>query len=226
MKDDRKKIIERARKLMAMAADSSSPNEAAIAARRARALIDKYQLSIGDLEERTEFGMAKGSRARRATPRWEQHLAIKVANLNDCIVKYDGAGALTFAGFDEDATVAAFMFGYITDACKRQCDSYIKTQNRFGNRNAFKWGFARAIGEKIDEMLKERQAQVMTSTGTSLMVVKKELVEKEFGGANYGQQRANVAKDHHAAAAGHAAGRRTNIVTGVSDKRKAAARLR
>lgn len=50
MSDEKaKKIRERIRKLLAMAGDASSPQEAAIAARRAKALLHKYNLSEADV---------------------------------------------------------------------------------------------------------------------------------------------------------------------------------
>ena len=44
------KIMERVRKLLAMAKDATSPHEAAIAARRARSLMDKHQLEEHEME--------------------------------------------------------------------------------------------------------------------------------------------------------------------------------
>jgi len=43
------KILKRIKNLLDMAMDSSSPNEAMIAARRSRALMDEHQISKDDL---------------------------------------------------------------------------------------------------------------------------------------------------------------------------------
>ncbi len=43
------KIINRVKKLLALSNDTSSPNEAAIALKRVRSLMDKYQLTHEDI---------------------------------------------------------------------------------------------------------------------------------------------------------------------------------
>ena len=52
------KIQDRVQKLLNMAKDASSPNEAMIAMERARRLMDKYQIEETDLEqvEENRFG--------------------------------------------------------------------------------------------------------------------------------------------------------------------------
>lgn len=217
---NKEKAIERAKKLMAMAADSSSPNEAAIAARRARAIIDKYQINLSELGDKDQFGTSIGSKARQRTPAWEQTLCISIADLNDCIAKFDGQGRIVFKGFAEDAEVCAFMYHYITENGKRCCKAYI-ARNPRGCRNSFKLGYAWAVKEKISEIIKERQAEIKTSTGTSLVLLKKNLVESEFGVANYGEK-ATATANPSSQLAGEIAGRRTNIVTGLGGDQRAA----
>lgn len=58
MMPDIEKILETIRKLLRMAGDAGSPNEAAIAAGRARKLMDKYRVSLSDLKESNGFGFA------------------------------------------------------------------------------------------------------------------------------------------------------------------------
>jgi len=81
--------------LLAMANDASSPNEAAIAARRARKLMDQEGLTQAEVERMGSGGAtfaAMGSgKAKRFMPKWEQSLAVGVASLNDCIVRWMGA---------------------------------------------------------------------------------------------------------------------------------------
>ena len=48
--NDEDKLIDRIRKLLALAEDAASQNEALIAARRARSLMDKHQITKGDIE--------------------------------------------------------------------------------------------------------------------------------------------------------------------------------
>lgn len=211
---DKEKAIDRARKLMAMAADSSSPHEAAIAARRARAIMDEHQLGLGDLAEKSEFGSVTAGKARQHIPLWEQSLCIWIANLNDCVARFDGLGRFVFSGFDEDAEVCKFMFFYLTENGRRTCKEFIK-QKPWGCRNSFKLHYAHAVTEKIQAILEARKEQLKTSTGKSLVLVKKGLVEKQFGTADYGKTKRKIEVDYDSAIAGLQAGERTNIVTGV-----------
>jgi len=212
----KEKIIDRARKLMAMAGDKSSPEEAAIAARRARSIIDQYQLSLSDLQEESEFGCAVASKARRITPGWEQSLTIWVAELNDCVAKFDRYGRIVFGGFDEDVKVCKFMFYYLTEKCKRACKEYMKS-NPCGCRNSFKLGYAWAVTDKIKLMIEARKTDLKTSSGTSLVLIKKDLVEKEFGVTKYGKERQTKSADLLSQIAGQMVGEKTNIVTGLEE---------
>lgn len=215
-------IIEKVRKLMAMAEDSSSPNEAAIAARRARILMDKYQLDHDDIEHATqEFADAIAGTRRRFVALWEQSLAINIANLNDCQVRYTDYKQFKFEGMANDAEVCRYMFYYLTRAAKRQCSEYLKGEGytRYNARlgTAWKLGFAYAIRDKINEMVEEREKMV-TATGKGLVVVKMGLVHQHFGVAKYGSAKTSHRADPEATTAhanGHKAGQRQSVHTGI-----------
>lgn len=86
MEHDLTKVKERIAKLLAMAKDASSPNEAAIAAQRARGLMDKYQLDEYDISEAAPdvFGEQDITRVFAAIPYHMDILAVAVALYNDC----------------------------------------------------------------------------------------------------------------------------------------------
>lgn len=213
----REKAIDRARKLMAMAADSSSPNEAAIAARRARAIMDQYQLSAGDLREQSEFGTHTAGKSRQKVPVWEQGLGIYIAKLNDCMVKFNDDGQFVFEGFDEDAQLAEFMFTYLVAHGLKMSRLHMKATPG-GNPYDFKMGYWAAIKEKIVAIIEERASLTVVETGQALMVVKQSLVAQEFGNVKYGSCSTRSTRSHYSREAGHATGCSTNIVTGVSAK--------
>lgn len=210
---DKRKAIERARKLMAMAADTSSPNEAAIAARRARSLMDKFQLDADDLTESPEFGASSVGKQRLNIPQWEQNLVIAVARLNDCIAARKN-GRLIFKGFAEDAEVASFMFLYLIENGKRTCKQFIQS-HPLGCRNSFKLNYAWAIESKIREILKSRESELNTSSGTSLVLVKNKMVEHHFGKEKYREKENKRETDPISSIMGRKAGQQTNIVTGL-----------
>lgn len=222
MEDKKEKLLDRVRRLMAMAQDSSSPNEAAIAARRARALMDRYDITMAELKEVTDhdFGTGFAGVPRRKTPLWEQHICVRVAQYNDCQVKFCYAGAgfsvLEFQGLAPDVEVARYMFDYLVKAGKRQCSAFVRMHG--GNANAFKAGFGDAICKKFREMIAERDG----GTGKDLVVAKKGLVEQHFGVVKYKQtnNKNNAVRDVHAYRNGIAAGERTSIHTGVNSSKR------
>jgi len=217
---DRNKAIDRARKLMAMAADSSSPHEAAIAAKRARSVMDQHQLTAGDLAEQSEFGEYASGKPRKKHPLWEQTLAINVAKLNDCIVTYTSRGEFLFKGFADDARLCEFMFAYLVANGLKLSRAHMKV-TRDGNPHDFKMGYARALREKITGMIEERRKLVIPETGQALMVVKTAIVSAEYGKTNCRGTRTRGARSSYSREAGQEAGKRTNIVSGVSGSAQA-----
>ncbi|OPD91721.1 hypothetical protein AO969_05030, partial [Pseudomonas aeruginosa] len=86
------KAKDRIRKLTAMAADSSSPHEAAIAAERVKKLKDKYDLHDFEVtgEIREEFDEQIATRYYSAIPNWMKFFSVAVATYNDCIMDFAG----------------------------------------------------------------------------------------------------------------------------------------
>lgn len=194
------KIIERVRQLLAMAADTSSPHEAAIAAGRARKLMDAHQIALEDLkDESTGFGYQKVDKAYRFMPAWKDILAVAIGKFNDCRTikshewKVQGSKSyayrLMFQGFEHDVAVAAAMYDYLTSTVDRLCAAYMKSLN-LGQpltkiSDAYKKEAARTLSFRLRMMQKKREEQVKTSSGTSLVLFKMAQVEAEFGKAEY-----------------------------------------
>ena len=223
---EKEKNIERVRRLMAMAADSSSPHEAAIAAQRARKLMDQHQLTSLDLREPDEFGSSVTGKPRQRWPLWESTLALAVGRLNDCKVEYDGGEwdgrwQIAFRGFKEDALVCDFMLCYLKDACGRQCKAFLKTSHHKGGAaaNSFKQGFVQAVRRKINQILEERERDIVTSDGKSLVLAKRQVVESRFGETKSKSAKLN-ASNYGALAAGFEAGENVQITTGLASSKE------
>lgn len=227
----KEKTIKRVQKLLAMAADGSSPHEAAIAAKRARKLMDEYQLTVSDLahSDDSEFGTAQTGSKRRFTAKWEQSLAVRVAEYNDCVVAFvlvDGTKQLVdfeFRGMTADADMARVMFRYLVENGKRLCSHYIKSCG-FKRYNArlgteYKDAYSNEIRRRLQDLIDER-SKVQMSDGKSLMIVKQDLVEQKFGKPKYGTYRKRSHSDREAIEArihGTQAGRTAQIHLGVGD---------
>lgn len=102
---DRAQILEKIRKLLAL---SESPNEyeAALAAARARALLDKYDLSMDEVEVRAEEVLLHTVSTGVNKPYlWMGHLASDVGFAFNCRV-FKAMGSMIFCGINSDTKVA------------------------------------------------------------------------------------------------------------------------
>lgn len=219
------RIKERIAKLMAMAQDASSPNEAAIAAQRARALMDKYQLDEYDVSEAApqEFASEAATRAYASVPYHIDILAVAVAKYNDCHSVFewtkmdyrmegkarlngrDGRGTkavgkrIVFRGYKNDVELAKQMLDRLLANIDALCKAYMQA-NHPGKYNVriggdYKAAAARSLIVKFDEMMIERKRLTVASTGTALVVVKAARVDDHFGEVSYKSKSKSVAKN-------------------------------
>lgn len=197
---DREKIIERVRRLLRMAQDVTSPNEAAIAAERARKLMDKYQIDAMEasksLEVRDDFAEQSGdTKAYRRYPAWMQWLAASVAKLNDCLASFhitdDLKKQMQFKGYSSDVIIATAMHDYLVKAIERLCEDY-RTQYRQTGRTAaiYKVYAANRLCARLNTLRDEREKNLpKDNAGTSLVVLKMQCVEAHFGVQKYRKDR-------------------------------------
>ncbi len=186
MSENMDRIIEKISKLLAMANDSSSPNEAMIAARRARALMDKHQLEVSDIEaaKGSQFLELKYELNGSRTPKWMVSLASASSSLNDCRVLrqrgiYDTNMSFVFQGFKADTIVAKLTFEYFVEACERQLER-LKLKGA-SKRNFFRLGFAQQVSYRYALIVNERQQTMVSSTGTALIPLKMSQIIEYFG---------------------------------------------
>lgn len=184
MNTEENKIVRRIKNLLDMANDSSSLNEAAIAARRARALMDKYQVSIGDIELSGSgtFGQSEGNYTSKNVVRWVSSIAATAAHLNDCIsiiASRGGIKRIRFCGFSSDTAVAKEIFDFLIVSANRM----LKAANISGRseRNYYRLGFCVEIEEKVSEIVKERKKALKNGSGKSLVADKSKAVNDHFG---------------------------------------------
>ena len=203
-------IIDKVRKLFAMAKDASSPNEAAIAARQARALMDKHQLSELDLTvtEASQFGHEDFGETK-TVPDWVSVLGLAVGRLNDCrsiIIRVGDRKVIRFKGFLTDAVCAAEMMKYLQATAMRLA----KSVDGRAERNTYRRGFASGVRRQIDEILRERE-HIKTSSGTALVVAKQALVTEQFGRQQVSRRRVNLSGSSFAYQRGVEAGKNVSL---------------
>lgn len=223
-REELQRVKERIAKLLAMAADASSPNEAAIAAQRARSLMDKYQLDEYDVSEAApqEFADEAVTRAFASVPYHIDILAVAVARYNDCQsifyrapmdyrmegkAKLNGRDGrdtksegkqLRFRGYKNDVELARQMLDRLLNNIDRLCKEYM-TKNHPGRYNVriggeYKTGCAQALIVQFKAMTAEREA-LTYSSGTALVVAKAKGVDDHFGETKYRNTSKSVSKD-------------------------------
>lgn len=195
------KILARIQALLAMGNDVSSENEAKIALRRARNLMDEHQITLSDIQniKSDDLGTSQYDVGGKRQQRWVTDLAVGVARLNDCIVKYAARRhrwenkRYVFKGFKEDTKMCDFMLIYLVDTCNRlyQRDKVKLGLKGTGEKNDYLQGITKGLKERINEIIAERQL-AKASDGRSLMVVKMAIVENEFGKAKYTETKVKV----------------------------------
>ena len=191
------KIIERIRSLLAMGQDISSPNEAEIAIKRARKLMDEYQLStidINNAQSDCALGNAELNSSVMVERIWATTITIAVAKMNDCIVRLktgcDQNLVYVFYGFTEDAQVCKSMTDYLIQSCIHlyERDKVTKSLSGLVQEDDYMTGISRGLCERIRMIISERELEMSESVKSqALVVIKKALVDKEFGEAEYGQ---------------------------------------
>lgn len=216
--------------LLNMAKDSSSPNEAAIAAGQARKLMDKFNLtedSVKDTKSKKYGTMPVDIFTGKKIPKTFWYLAWKVAKLNDCLPWtriVNGRKVVTFNGEHADTISAKLIYTYLVEECKKQADLAFAndTSGTHGKtfKHSFYYGFFEAIAEKVASELNERRKAVDTSTGTALIVVKNQIVKDKFPELRYSGESTTAVNSNRGRAAGYTAGQNTGLNRQVTSSTK------
>jgi hypothetical protein len=229
MKDSNDKILDRIRKLLAMAGDTSSPHEAAIAAKRARALMDKHQVSDVDLTtlDASDMGDKVTGMKQKTNNLFTSVLSVAVATYNDCQVRYvrkNGYLELKFEGMLVDCVCAYELFKYLRNQAYQQAERYEVGRK---DRHAYRVGFSSGVAAQVKEMQKEREQIKMemgSQSGTSLVVCKQQLVRQHFDPVNYTNSTSSYSGSRNAHGNGFTAGKKAGLNRQVSgSSRKALA---
>lgn len=224
---DKSKILERIRKLLTMAADQSSPAEAAIAANRARKLMDTWQINESDVPDFDDFLIRQAGKARKFTPKWENIMAVAVANYNDCIATYSRSSPVsghkaTFKGYGPDVDLCVMVYEHLVSVGCVECSRCLPTK-RYNARlgTAFKEAYATEVCARLKKLTIERNGEVAFQGGKELMLRKIEMVKEQFGDASYVSTQLKIIKDNReaiAASLGRKAGETVPLHAAVNDQ--------
>ena len=205
--------------------------EAMAAAEMVGRLLERYALSMEEIDVReqrcVQVEVPIGGKQRRPI----DGCVTAIARFCDCKVwvsRDTMMPSYVFFGFDADTVLAGYLFNVIDRAMATALTAFRATQPRLrgvglrGASRSFQQGMAARVADRLDEMHRQRDANVAAqrSTGTALILVKQQVVEDAFRGteirlvaaAGLNRARLNGAFRH-----GLAAGDRVNLNRPVGD---------
>jgi hypothetical protein len=166
--------------------------EAIAAAAKVAELLDRYGLSLSDVELRKQVcaGVGIETTRRRAGPL--DRTVPGIARFFACRSWTETTQAQTirhiFFGLPGDVEAAEYLYELVEKTFEtetiafKQGDFYrdLHSSERRNGTNSFQLGLARGISDKLDTLREEREAALHRSSGRDLMVVKGSVVEDEL----------------------------------------------
>jgi hypothetical protein len=213
------------------AENGATEAEAIAAAAKARELMDRYRLSMSDVEiqaEPIETVDLRRGKAKAVAPTdycmkgIEAYCGVKMWYHTDRQTGYRRARIL---GLKSDAEMARYLYEMIRGAIETETKSFHKTEiwlenhNRRSATSGFQVGMASRINARLHEMARALDPVAKTATGTSLVVVKGAVVKQAFDalGLKFKGHLGGMSTGSGGAyAAGRAAGDRVNLSRPVS----------
>ena len=172
-------------------ANGCTEAEAMAAAEMVGRLLERYALSMDEIEIRTarciQVEVPLGGRRRRPI----DGCVPAIARFCDCKVWLARAGSgsrYVFFGFETDAALATYLFAVIDRAVITETTAFRQLNPRFRGvrlRQAsasFQHGVVARVSERLDTMHRARDATVRAqrSAGTALILAKNRVVEDAF----------------------------------------------
>ena len=187
--DERKqKILDRIKKVMAMANDNGG-NEAekALAFEKMGEMLERHNISISEVESKENLdesiiqvtidGVTKQCR------RWEFSLSGSIARSFDCeVVGSDlrgdyGNWRINFIGHTQDIENVMYFYRYLTRYIGKLSQKQFSREN---DRKSYAFGMVSTLDKRLYDLVKGR-TKVQVETGTmALVVVKKAAVTKKL----------------------------------------------
>jgi hypothetical protein len=210
--------------------------EAMAAAEKVAELLDRYGLSLSELELRQTAceGVGVETGRRRSGP--IDDCVPTVAAFCDCRVwgekTKEGLLRYVFFGLPADVEAAHYLYDLIevtlvteTERFKRQSlYAELHTTERRSGTNSFQIGLAHGVARKLDALRKEREAGMIRSSGRDLMPIKASVVDEELArlGMRFHTRERNSGRTvlPDAYHAGHEAGQRFEVRRGIEDEHR------
>lgn len=182
MNDDvKKKMLDKVRKLLALAT-SSNENEAAIAAEKAQALLAEYNISmaeVGNIHQDNDDDIIIDEMDKIRMKPWRRPLAQAVAQMYFCsyfYVNYGKKDKHSFVGTEANTTVTKMMFKYLVDTIETLAVQYaerdvptISERGRY--RRSFRTSCTLRLCSRIRQRIEEaKRGEIKGETGRALVL--------------------------------------------------------
>jgi hypothetical protein len=162
------KIVERVRKLLALAGNNPSEAEREAALRKAHAILLEHNLQMHDVIEKVETMDAYDMLVKYPST-WSRVISNAIANLYFCKFVYTKTGrsyVAHFIGMRVDAEIAQMVASNIIESVAREAVYHARVTG--GSVASFKNGAASSIYWRCEKMRKEAEADPVP--GTALVV--------------------------------------------------------
>ena len=194
--------------------------EALAAATKARELMDRYRLSMTDVEIQSEPVIQelddRPNKRRYAAADYAAHGICAYCGVRSWLRREHQATRRVWLGFKPDVEMAKYLYAMIDSTIKQELATF-QSQRGYkdrGETSSFQLGMAIRINERLHDMAKQLEPIAKTATGTALVVVRNAVVNAayaqlhlKFGAASRGMS----LRSSSAYSAGKAAGERANL---------------
>lgn len=167
------KIIDRIRKLLALASNNPSEAEREAALSKAHQMLIAHNLQMQDVQGTPEEMDVYSLHVPYSSSPWSRTIVNAIAQLYFCkfvFMKHGGNRSYTaqFIGMRSDADVARMVAESILNSVKRQ--GIIAARTTGGSEASFKSAAATSIYWRCDKLKKEAQQSATATPGTALVV--------------------------------------------------------
>lgn len=232
--ENRESIKSKISKLLNMTEEhGASESEAMVAASMAAKLMSEHDIQLSELVIKNSKSIKGGCNFKAyGTTRLGQGFSNSIGEFCDCKVWRDcNEGVLVYFGLPHDVEIANFLFDMLSNTVSVEIDKYknsqtFKTQKFAGTNgktlvNSFICGIESRIREKLQTLIQEKKNAMSAATGTGLVVMKNQVVNKDFAELNMKLRTSHakrVVRSSSAYSAGESAGNNVNIISGITGK--------
>lgn len=225
-------VSNRIRGLLAKTVENGATEaEAMSSAAKARELMDRYRLSMTDVEIQAEpiitETVERANDLRMAPADYCLHGIDAYCGVKTWYSKSFGHRLLKILGLKADVEMARYLYEMIAGAIKvetalfQKTKSWLWSDNRRTATSSFQVGMATRIENRLQEMARALEPSAKTASGTALVIVKNAIVDQAFAEVSAGLKRSRLSGgmvdgSSLAYGAGRAAGNRVNLSRPVS----------